>query len=63
MLDILDSLKIEILTIFFFLVDMEPNGSENFKTLLTAKHFKLFLNFPANSPHQTALGNFEFLLQ
>ncbi len=57
-------LKIEILLILFAFVNMGPNGSENFKTLLLQsqpKVFKLVLNFSPNGPHKTMFGFFEIL--
>ena len=58
-------LKIEILTIFFSIfVNVGPNGSENFKTLvlqIATKSFKRFLNFLLNGPRKSTFGIFEIL--
>ena len=63
-------LKVSILhfnTFFFFFVNIEPNGSESFKTLNSsyksqATVFKLDLNFlPTYGPHRATLGIFVIL--
>ncbi len=55
--------KLKFYQILFVFVNMGPNGSENFKTLLllqiAAESFQIFLNFLANGHNKTMFGIFE----
>ncbi len=66
MFGLFEILKIEIVTIFFsFFINMGPNGSKIFKTLLLlqteAKSFQTCPEFSSNGPRKSALGIFEIL--
>ena len=65
-LDFFEILKIEILTIYFFIfINMGPIGVHILKRYSSYKSqprvFKLVLNFPLNGPHKNGLGISEIL--